>query len=339
MGMIGERVVRTEDPALLTGDGTFIDNLDIPGAAHVVYVRSQMAHARVAAIDDAEAVAAPGVLGVFTAAEIDLGPFLLDLAFLPTTFPRSALAADRVRYVGEPIAAIVAETMAQAIDAVQLVVVDYDVLPSAVTTAQALTGETLLFPEAGTNVCAHIEAEPLDFSDCDVVVEADINNQRVAPAPMEARVAASRWENDGRLTHWQSGQGAHPIRNKLATWYGIDETQVRVITPDVGGGFGAKATVYPEDQLLPWLARAVGRPVRYTETRSESMNGLGHGRAQTQHIKIGGTRDGRVTAYELTVLQDSGAYPRMGSFLPHLTRMMLTGTYDIPKAAARSRSL
>ncbi len=338
MGMIGERIVRTEDPALLTGDGTFVDNLDIPGAVHVVYVRSQMAHARVVDIDISEAVGLPGVLGVFTAADIDLGPFPLDIPFLPATFPRSALASDTVRYVGEPIVAVVAETRAQATDAAQMVIVDYDVLPSAVTIGQGFSNEVLLFPEAGTNICVNMPGGPIDFSDCEVVVRADINNQRLAPSPMEGRVAASRWGDDGRLTHWQSCQGAHPVQAKLCEWYGLDPSQVRVITPDVGGGFGAKAFTYPEDQLVPWLARAVGRPVRYTETRSEGMNGLGHGRAQLQHIEIGGRRDGTVTSYQLTVQQDAGAYPRMGSFLPFMTRTMLTGTYDIPNAAADCRS-
>ena len=171
-----------------------------------------------------------------------------------------------------------------------------------------------------------------------MVVSADIVNQRVAPSPMEMRVSASRWD-DGRLTHWQAGQGAHPVREKLCEWYGLAPEQVRVITPDVGGGFGAKAFTYPEDQLVPWLARAVGRPVRYTETRSESMNGLGHGRGQSQRLTIGGTRDGRVTAYQLEVVQEAGAYPRMGAFLPFMTRVMLTGTYDIAAADISSQAV
>jgi carbon-monoxide dehydrogenase large subunit len=338
MGLIGERVFRTEDPALLMGDGTFIDNVQIEGAAHLVYVRSQMAHAHVTGIDVSEAVAAPGVLGVYSAADIDLGPFPLDIPFLPATFPRSALADGTVRYVGEPIVAVVAETLRQAIDAAQTVIVDYDPLPAAVTVAEGLTGEVLLFPEAGTNVCVQLPGGAVDFSECEVVVTADIVNQRVAPSPMEMRVAASRWD-DGRLTHWQAGQGAHPVREKLCEWYGLAPEQVRVITPDVGGGFGAKAFTYPEDQLVPWLARAVGRPVRYTETRSESMNGLGHGRGQRQQLTIGGTRDGRVTAYQLEVVQEAGAYPRMGSFLPFMTRVMLTGTYDIAAADISSRAV
>ena len=339
MGLIGERVVRTEDPSLLTGNGTFIDNLDIDGATHVVYVRSQMAHAMLTGIDIAEALEAPGVLGVYTSAEIDLGPFPLDIPFLPATFPRTALASDRVRYVGEPIVAVVAETRAQATDAAQMVIVDYGVLPSAVSVAQGLADDVLLFPSAGTNICVRLPGREVDFGGCEVVVTADIINQRLAPSPMEARVAASRWDADGRLTHWQAGQGAHPIRDKLCEWYGLDPAKVRVITPDVGGGFGAKASAYPEDQLLPWLARAVGRPVRYTETRSESMNGLGHGRGQMQRLKIGGSRDGRVAAYQLSVVQEAGAYPRIGAFLPFMTRIMLTGTYDIAAADIDSKAV
>ncbi|MSV73582.1 MAG: molybdopterin-dependent oxidoreductase, partial [Actinobacteria bacterium] len=180
---------------------------------------------------------------------------------------------------------------------------------------------------------------PVDFSNCEVVVTANIVNQRVAPSPLEGRVSASRWEDDGRLTHWQSGQGAHPVQERLCEWYSLDPSMVRVITPDVGGGFGAKASVYPEETLVPWLARAVGRPVRYTETRSESMNGLGHGRAQTQKLTIGGSRDGRVTAYQLDVVQDAGAYPRIGAILPFMTRMMLTGVYDIAAAELSSAAV
>ena len=340
MGIVGQRVVRGEDPALLTGQGTFIDNLHLEGAAHVVYVRSQMAHARITDIDTAEARQAPGVLGIFVNSDIDLGAFPIDLPFLPTTCPRFALASDTVRYVGEPIVAIVAETREQATDAVQMVIVSYDVLPGVITVAQALTDEVLLFPGHGSNVCMSIPAAaPVDFSECEVVVTANIVNQRVAPSPLEGRVSASRWEDDGRLTHWHSGQGAHPVQERLCEWYSLDPAMVRVITPDVGGGFGAKASVYPEETLVPWLARAVGRPVRYTETRSESMNGLGHGRAQTQKLTIGGSRDGRVTAYQLDVVQDAGAFPRIGAILPFMTRMMLTGVYDIAAAELSSTAV
>jgi carbon-monoxide dehydrogenase large subunit len=341
VSILGNRVVRVEDPRFLTAGGSYVDDLDLPGACHVTYVRSPMAHARIIAVDTSMALDAPGVMAVVTAGDLDgdLGPVPVDLPMLPTTMPRPFLATEVVRYVGEPVAAVITEDRYQGEDAAELVVVDYEPLPVVVASEDALAGEVLLFPELGTNVCFEIPGAGLDFSACDVVVEARINNSKVAPCPLEVRVAASRWEGDGRLTHWSSSQGAHPVRDRLAAVYGIGPAQVRVITPDVGGGFGAKGFSYPEELLCPWLARRVGRPVRWFETRSESMVGLGHGRGQIQDVTIGGTRDGRVLAYRLEILQDSGAYPRISAILPFLTRTMLTGTYDIPVAEGVARSV
>ena len=342
MGMIGERVVRTEDPALVTGRATYVDNLVVEGAVHVVYVRSTVAHARLVSIDAADARSMPGVIGVFTHADLvadGIGPLPIDMPLLPADVRRTALADGTVRFVGELIAAVVAETRAEAIDAAEAVLVDYEPLDVVIDPVAAMESSTLLFPEHGSNVVVTLPAlGPIDFSDCDVVLEKRIVNQRLAPSPLEMRVAVSRWEEPDesgvrRLTHWQATQGAHPIRNQICDFYGLPAEQVRVITPDVGGGFGAKAFFYPEDLLVPWLARRVDRPVRYTESRTESMNGLGHGRGQIQDVKIGGTRDGRILAYEVRVVQDAGAYPRFGAFLPFMTGRMLTGTYDIPRAA------
>lgn len=342
MGMIGERVVRTEDPALVTGRATYVDNLVVEGAVHVVYVRSTVAHARLVSIDTADARSMPGVIGVFTHADLvadGIGPLPIDMPLLPADVRRTALANGTVRFVGELIAAVVAETRAEAIDAAEAVLVDYEPLDVVIDPVAAMESSTLLFPEHGSNVVVTLPAlGPIDFSDCDVVLEKRIVNQRLAPSPLEMRVAVSRWEEPDetgvrRLTHWQATQGAHPIRNQICDFYGLPAEQVRVITPDVGGGFGAKAFFYPEDLLVPWLARRVDRPVRYTESRTESMNGLGHGRGQIQDVKIGGTRDGRILAYEVRVVQDAGAYPRFGAFLPFMTGRMLTGTYDIPRAA------
>lgn len=348
MGLIGERVVRTEDPALVTGHGTFIDNLNVPGAMHVVYVRSTMAHARIAAIDTSTAASMTGVVGVFTHADLvadGIGPVPIDMPFLPAGIRRPALADGVVRYVGELVAAVVATSRSLAVDAANEVVVDYDPLDVLVDPEEALTSSTLLFPDHGSNVVVDLPAgKAVDFSQCEVVVSARLHNRRIAPSPLEARVAASRWEEPDasgvrRLTHWQACQGAHPIRAQLAAFYDLPADRIRVITPDVGGGFGAKAFFYPEDMLLPWLARRTDRPVRYTETRSESMNGLGHGRGQIQDLRIGGTRDGRILAYELSVIQEAGAYPRFGAFLPFMTGAMLTGTYDVPNAAMRAKGV
>lgn len=348
MGLIGERVLRTEDPDLVTGRGTFIDNLSLPGAGHVVYVRSSMAHARITAIDTTVARDMPGVWGIFTHEDLladGLGPVPIDMPLLPATIRRAALADGTVRFVGELIAAVVAESRALAVDAAEQVQVDYQPLRAVIDPQDALTNETLLFPDFASNIIVNLEAgQSVDFADCEVVVSQRILNQRIAPSPLEARVAASRWEEAGpdgvrRLTHWQACQGAHPIRNQLVAFYNLPPEQIRVITPDVGGGFGAKAFFYPEDLLLPWLAKRVDRAVRYTETRTESMNGLGHGRGQIQDLRIGGTRAGKILAYELQVIQDAGAYPRFGAFLPFMTGRMLTGTYEIAQAHMVSRSV
>lgn len=348
MGMIGERVLRTEDPDLVLGRGTFIDNLVIDGAAHVVFVRSSIAHGRISTIDIRDAVNMPGVLGVFTHDDLEadgIGPVPLDMTILPAGIRRTALANGIVRYVGEPIVAVVAETRTQAVDAVEAIFVEFEPLPAVVDPLEACTADVLLFPQHGSNVVVNFpSSQEVDFSGCEVVISQRLINRRIAPSPLEARVAASRWEPAGpdgvrRLTHWQACQGAHAIRSQIAAFYDMPAENIRVITPDVGGGFGAKASFYPEDILVPWLARRVDRPVRYTETRTESMNGLGHGRGQVQDVTIGGTRDGRILAYSMDVVQDSGAYPRMGAVLPFMTGRMLTGTYDIPVAAMSARGV
>jgi carbon-monoxide dehydrogenase large subunit len=339
MSILGNRVVRTEDPRLLTVGGTYVGDVRLDNAAHVTYVRSPMAHARIAGIDVSAALEAPGVLAVVTGRDVELGPYPLDFPFLPDTMPRPFLARDVVRFVGEAVAAIVTEERQQGADADDLVVVEYEPLPIVVDPESALSGEVLLFPDVGTNVCTDIpdDGTTIDWSECEVVVRETVVNQRVAPSPLEVRAAASRWE-DGRLTHWAASQGAHPLRDVLARTYGLAPDQVRVIVPDVGGGFGAKLHS-PEELLCPWLARHVGRPVTWVETRTESMLGIPHGRGQRQDVEIGGRRDGRILAYRLTILQDAGAYPRIAAFLPNLTRMMLTGTYDIPQAQCVSRSV
>jgi carbon-monoxide dehydrogenase large subunit len=336
--ILGNRVVRTEDPRLLTDGGMYVDDVRPDGAAWVTYVRASAAHARIS-VDATEALQAPGVLTVVTAGDLDIGTYPLDMEMITAAMPRPFLADGVVRYVGEPVAAVVTETRYQGEDAAELVVVDYDPLPAVVDPEAALGGDVVLHPEAGTNVCADFPSTvELDWSGCDVVVRDRIVNQRVAPCPLEVRAAASSWGADGRLTHWASTQGPHPLRAVLATMYGLEQSQVRVIAPDVGGGFGAKLH-YPEELLCPWLARRVGRPVRWTETRTESMLGLGHGRGQIQNLAIGGTRDGRILAYQLDVIQDAGAYPRIGTILPFMTMTMLTGTYAIPAAAFSARSV
>ncbi|MFR9801545.1 xanthine dehydrogenase family protein molybdopterin-binding subunit [Pseudonocardia sp. RS010] len=338
MSILGTRVVRTEDPVFLTRGATYTDDLTderLTGALHVTLVRSPLAHATINSIDVEEARNAPGVVAVFTGADCDIAPALLFPAANKAML-RPFLATDRVRYVGEAVAAVLTEEAYQGEDAADLVDVDYEPLDAVVDMKEALSDEVLLFPEAGTNsvTAMHLnKEEPGDdfFADCEVVVSREIVNQRVAAAPLETRAASAYWGDDGRCTIFCSTQNAQSARDEVAGWLGMDAKDLRLILPDVGGGFGAKIGADPEFALVAWLSKKVGRPVRWNESRSENMTGMVQGRAQLQTITIGGDRDGTVKAYRLDVVADAGAYPRLGVALPMFTRMMAPGTYDIPK--------
>jgi carbon-monoxide dehydrogenase large subunit len=184
------------------------------------------------------------------------------------------------------------------------------------------------------------EPAPADFFDgCEVVVTQAIANQRVAPVPLETRATAAAWGEDGRVTIWCTNQGAQQAKGQIAGWLGLDPDLVHLVTPDVGGGFGAKIGADPEYAFVAWLARRVGRPVRWVESRSENLVGMLHGRAQDQVVTIGGRRDGTIEAYSLVVDQDAGAYPRVGVVLPTLTMLMTPAVYGFPKVHAQARVL
>ncbi|MFN8041558.1 MAG: xanthine dehydrogenase family protein molybdopterin-binding subunit [Acidimicrobiales bacterium] len=346
MSILGNRVRRVEDPRFLTTGLTTVADLGAPehpelaGAAVATFVRSTFAHGRITDFDVDDARDLPGVLGVFTAADLDLPPFTPS-AMTPPEMTRPLLAADAVRFVGEPLAVVVTETAAQGEDAVEAMWVDVDPLPALVDVEEALADEQLLFPDAGTNVAARLEfqvPDPTLFDGCEVVVRTRLASPRLAACPLEVRATAAAWDG-GRLTVWTSTQAPHGVRTKVAERYGLDESDVRVIAPDVGGGFGAKMSPYPEDLLVPFLARAVGRPVRWVETRSENMTAMSHGRGQMLVAELGGSRDGTFGAYRLTVLQDAGAYPGIGAFLPYMTQMMAQGVYEIPRVECTTTSV
>jgi aerobic carbon-monoxide dehydrogenase large subunit len=333
--------VRLEDHRLLTGGGTYLDNMALPGAAHVAFVRSTHAHARIR-VDPAPARGLPGVLDVRT--EVDVDPLRPDPPMLHQGMPQPVLAQGTTRFVGEVLAVVVADSAVNARRAAAAVRVAYEPLPVVVDPDAAATDEVLLHPEAGTNTAFKLtfarpagRGEP--FDGCEVVVRQTMENQRLAPCPLEVRAGAARWEPDGRLTYWGGTQGGHLWRPMLASALRVDEDRIRVLSPDVGGAFGAKGLPYPEDIVLAWLARELGIPLRYKESRAESMTGLGHGRAQRQLVELGGDREGRIVAYRLTVTQDCGAYPRLGAFLPYGTRTMMTGVYRIERAKFTSASV
>ena len=295
MSILGTRVLRTEDPRFLTAGGVYTADLQIDGVAYVTFVRSTVAHARISSIDTTDARSAPGVLAVFTADDIELASIPGGMGMMPPAMNRPFLATGVVRFVGEPVAVLVTELRSQAEDAAERVLIEYEPLTAVVEPDESADAPTLLFPEHGSNIAFDLRAPADDtlFDGCEVVVRQRIVNRRVAPCPLEVRGGAARWETDGRLTFWSSNQTPHGCRSRVAATYGLAEEQVHVITPDVGGGFGAKIGVYPEDLLLPWLARRLGRPVTWTETRSESMVGLGHGRGQAQLAEMGGRATAR----------------------------------------------
>ena len=344
--ILGNRVLRKEDPKFLTVGGTYVDDMTEPlldGAVHVTYVRSQVAHGTITSIDASDALSMPGVLAIYTAADLDLQPS--PAPFNPTVV-RTLLATEKVRYVGETLAAIVSETRAQGEDAAGAVIVDVAPLEAFVDVEAAMTSTTLLYEGAGSNIVFDTTVLGMPentgdayFEGCEVVVKGRYMNQRVAPCPMEVRGSAAAWV-DGRLYQWISTQHAQGVKDAVVAQNGLDAENVRIITPDVGGGFGAKIGAYPEELLLGAIAKKVGKPVVWRETRSESMVGLGHGRAQLQYITIGGTRDGKVSHYQLHAIQDSGGFADMGTILaPFMTRPMSSGVYAIPNIECRTTSV
>jgi carbon-monoxide dehydrogenase large subunit len=349
VSILGTRVLRTEDPGFLTTGGVYTDDVvdeRLAGACHVFFVRSPIAHARIRSVDVSAALQAPGVVAAFTGAD------LADLPLLAPPMPgmidermaEPLVARDVVRFVGEPVAVVITDDPYQGEDAAELVDADYEPLTPVIDLAEAADGRPgMLFPDAGTNIAATFgDTAGLKaglFDGCDVVVTRAIVNQRVAPAPMETRATAAVWGDDGRLTAWIPNQGAQGTRGALAAMLGMDPANLRIITPDVGGAFGAKFGADPEHAVVCWVARRLSRPARWAETRNENLVAMTHGRAQHQTVTIGGRRDGTVSAYRLEILQDAGAYPRFGAFLPALTILMAPGPYAFGRAEAVGKTV
>jgi carbon-monoxide dehydrogenase large subunit len=338
--VIGRPVLRLEDPRFLTGKATYVENLPADDALHVTFVRSPQAHARIAAVDTSAATALRGVR-VVTAADLDIPAFKAPFLDLDPAFARPPLAKGVVRFAGDIVAAVVSESRTAGADAADLVDIDYEPLDVVIDPERALEDEALLFPEAGTNVCMRTGDESLDpsfFDDCEVVVSRRLVSQRLAPAPLEPRSSIAQPGADGRLTMWLATQTPHLDRDGIADSLGWAPERVRVIGPDVGGGFGAKGLAV-EDVLLAWLAVDSGRTLRWTETRSENMVAMQHGRGSVLTATIGGSRDGRVLAYRLEIVQDCGAYPGIGAALTRYTTMMASGVYAIPRIEASATAV
>ena len=346
--VFGVPALRSEDPRFLTGQGRYLENLRIDGCLRAVFVRSIMPHARLGGVHADAARAMPGVVTVIMAGDLELPTMPPSgtvegsgAGTLEGTFGREVLARELVRFVGEPIVMIVAESLPLAEDAAEAVMVDYDPL-AAVTDVEAAVadGAPLLWPGHGSNV-AHMFSSSWDddvLAGAEVVARGRFVNQRVAPVPMEGNGIAVEPHDDGSFTVWVSTQVPFDVRDDLIDLLGVGKESVRTIAPDVGGGFGAKLQVYPEYLAVAAAAARLGRPVRWIESRSEGLVALTHGRGQVQSIEIGAKRDGTIVGLRADLLADMGAYP-IGAFLPGTTYEMLAGVYALPVIAARIRSV
>ncbi len=339
MPILGRPTPRREDHRFLTGAGRFLESFPLEDALTVTFVRSFLAHARLAAVDGSAATESGAQ--VLTSADIDVASLPQPVLGVKRGMRRPLVAADVVRFVGEIVAVVLSETREAGADAAELVAVEYEPLPVVVDPRDAEDDHVLLFPDAGTNVAVQFGSPEHDktlFDGCDVVVSGTHLSQRLAPCPLEPRSAAARVEADGRLTAWLTTQTPHEDRLLLARLLRLDPARVRVINRDVGGSFGAKL-LGVEEVLVAWLALRLGRTVRWTETRSESMVALSHGRGQRLEFKLGGTRDGKLLAYRLDILADAGAYPGIGAALPGLTALMASGAYAIQRVEVEARSV
>ncbi len=339
--ILGAAVKRAEDPRFIKGEGTYIPNHQVPGALFMAPVRSPIAHGTILSIDTSFAAEMPGVVGVFTAADLDVNPGSPGVRGIDRAFSRPPLAVDTVRFVGEVVAVVVAETERQAEDAAGFVFADIEPLPAVVDPRTALElGAPVLHPAAGTNLAYEEPAEPVPdlFAGADVVIRASIFNQRLAAVPLEPNSALAI-PHDDRLEIRMGSQNIFGHRILVSRAIGVDREEVHAVVPDMGGGFGAKFYTYPEQVLVAALARRLGAPVRWHETRRDNLVAMTQGRAQHIELELGATRDGRVVGVRVDIVQDAGAYPLFGAYLPAWTRTMAVGPYAIPKAEVGFRSV
>jgi carbon-monoxide dehydrogenase large subunit len=353
----GAAVRRKEDPRLLRGEGRFVDDLKLPGLLHAAFLRSPHAHARLGAIRTGATSACPGVHRVFTFADVArwMTPLPLFGAVPPglgarvdvkmKQAPQWALVRDVARHVGEIVAMVVADSRALAEDACELIEVDWEPLPPAVDmVAAAEPGASLLFPEWGDNVAVRFAT---GFGDpdaamrgADVVVRERLHVQRYVGMPIETRGVVAQWDpRDGTLTAWNTTQVVHFVQQGLAAALKLPAHKVRVIAPDVGGGFGTKASGYAEDLLIPVAAIECRRPVKWTEDRREHMMGSAHARHQVHDIELGARRDGTMLAVRDRIWVDLGAYNVWGIVLPYNTVAHLLGPHRVPNLAVECRGV
>jgi carbon-monoxide dehydrogenase large subunit len=351
--LVGERVKRREDPRLIQGRATYVDDIKLPGMLHLAFKRSDIAHGRIRSIDTSEAAAMPGVTLVMTGAQ--MAEFLPAMP-IGTPFPSPdhySMATDTVRYQGEPVAVVVAADRYLARDAADAIIIDYEMLPAVIDPELAITGQpTVIHPgfannlavpyvPGGTGVDAAagtVDNSVVDkaFAEADFVLSQRMVNQRLAPTAMEPRGVVAHYEpGKDFLTIWSSTQNPHILKTFIAILTGTPDNQVRAIAPEVGGGFGCKINIYGEDYVAAALSKRLGTPLKWIEDRSEAFQATIHGRGIIGYIDIAGKNDGKVTGLKVRLLADIGAYNMiLTAAIPTLTMLMLNGTYDIPAVRA-----
>jgi carbon-monoxide dehydrogenase large subunit len=346
---IGCSIRRREDHRFITGRGRYLDDIRMPGTLHAALVRSPHAHARLGRVNARAAMAMPGMVTVLTASDLprcgeEAVPPLAPAAGL-RGWGHPALAGPEVRHVGEIVAVVVADDPYRAADAADALRVDYEVLPTAATVPAALaSGAPRVFAHWPDNVLSSAAGAVGDvergFAQAEVIVEADLVFPRIAPMPIEPRgVLAVPEPLDGVFTVWTSTQVPYAVRTALASVLGLSETRVRVIAPDVGGGFGGKGHVYPEDLLIPAVAGRLGRPLKWVETRREHLLAASPDRDQGHRARLGLRRDGTIVALESSFVRDHGAYPLLGDIITLNTINHLPGPYRVPNYRATGANL
>jgi carbon-monoxide dehydrogenase large subunit len=353
---VGRSVRRGEDERLLRGRGRFVADVKLPGEAHAVFVRSPFAHAAIGGIDASAALELPGVVAVLTAADVPAGPlppFLWDTppeklvaALEPHLRPcHPPLLGDRALYAGQAVAVVVAESRYVAEDAAELVEVDYEPLEPVATLDRALAPDAQVVHEGwDDNVAVRFVvakgAVDAALADAALVVRERFSVQRQAGIPMETRGAVAAWDSNGDgLTLWSATQNSHPLRRAMSRVSGIEQERIRVIAPDVGGGFGIKGVLYPEDLLVGLLAMRLGRPVKWIEDRLEHMLSAVHAREQVHEMELGFDADGRIVAMRDHVYVDTGAYNPLGLVIPYNTIAHLMGPYRVPSFEATAEGV
>ncbi|GLV56423.1 aldehyde dehydrogenase [Dictyobacter sp. S3.2.2.5] len=346
--MLGTPIKRREDPRLITGQATYVDDIKLLGMLHMAVLRSTYGHASINSINTDAARQLPGVVAVYTAQDLKGTVGNIPVAApLPPHITngmgrRLPLAENKVRFYGDPVAIVIAENRYVARDALDLIDVDYEPLPAAIDIEKAMQPDApLLYEEFNSNVAVsiHPSSEAIDKAFAEtvanggVIVKERFVNQRLAPSPMETRgVVAEFRKSDKSLNLWSSSQIPHLLRNYLAEQLGLAQHQVRVIVPEVGGGFGCKLNIYPEEALAAFAAMKTGRPVKWIEDRDENLAATIHGRDQVNYIEAAATRDGKVVGLKFHVISDLGAYLQFFTDVIAIafTLPMLSGCYDIP---------